>query len=403
MAIYHPPPSPKHRHTLNEFVDFLADTLVNFKGDLIIAGDFSIHVNEVVNEDAQQLFGAMEALAFDQLVDFCTHKGGNILDLMFTCIGNKIECVNIKSDGFILDHCLIQSQLTLIQNSCSTIQKTSRNFKDLDFEKFWNDANLDELSKPLEDCENTNVEEFLITCNDSITHSLDKHALFRMFKRKIRPRRLWYIEELQTQRCTVRNRERLWRKYLQDHIWLAFKIERNRYNKMLKEAKEAYFSADIESHRNDIKYLYKVVTNLSGVRKENPMPPAESDQLLAEEFADFFIEKINKIQQNLDHYDLYEPMATEKIIVRGSFYHFPDWRKKKLVMEMKAETNELDLLPAKFLKENIEKFKGLLVNIVNISLESGMFAQEWKMALLHPLIKKAGLDVIKSNFFCTEV
>ena len=72
---------------------------------------------------------------------------------------------------------------------------------------------------------------------------------------------------------------------------------------MLKVAKEAFISADIVSHRNDIKYLYKVVTNLSGVRKENPMPPAESDQLLAEEFADFFIEKINKIQENLDHFD----------------------------------------------------------------------------------------------------
>ena len=67
-------------------------------------------------------------------------------------------------------------------------------------------------------------------------------------------------------------------------------------------------------------------------------------------------------------------------------------------MEMKAKMNELDLLPAKFLKENIEKFIGLLANIVNISLESGVFAKEWKMALLHPLIKKAGLDVIKSNF-----
>ena len=50
-----------------------------------------------------------ETLGFDQLVDFCTHKSGNILDLIFTCIGNKIKCVNIKSDGFISDHCLIQS------------------------------------------------------------------------------------------------------------------------------------------------------------------------------------------------------------------------------------------------------------------------------------------------------
>ena len=46
------------------------------------------------------------------------------------------------------------------------------------------------------------------------------------------------------------------------------------------------------------------------------MPPAESDQLLAEEFADFFIEKINKIQENLHHFDLYELTAMEQITAR---------------------------------------------------------------------------------------
>ena len=49
------------------------------------------------------------------------------------------------------------------------------------------------------------------------------------------------------------------------------------------------------------------------------MPPAESDQLLAEEFADFFIDKINKIQEDLDHFDLYQPTTKEQIVTRQSF------------------------------------------------------------------------------------
>ena len=55
LAIYHPHPSLKHRHTVNEFVtefvNFLADILVNFTGDLIIAGDFNIHMNDEDNDD----------------------------------------------------------------------------------------------------------------------------------------------------------------------------------------------------------------------------------------------------------------------------------------------------------------------------------------------------------------
>ena len=133
LAVSHPPPSSNYWHTVNdfstEFVNFLADKLVNFMGDLIIAGDFNIHVNDVNSSDARQFIDAMEALGFDQLVDFCTHKSGNILDLMFTCIGNKIKCGNIKSDGFISDHCLIQSQLNLAQNSHSLVHNASRNLE----------------------------------------------------------------------------------------------------------------------------------------------------------------------------------------------------------------------------------------------------------------------------------
>ena len=114
LALYHPPPSPKLQNMISEFVtefvDFLADKLNNHTGDLIIASDFNIHVNDLLADDAQQLLSEMEALGCDRLVDFCTHKSGNILDLLFTCIGNQIKCINIKSDGFISDHCFIQAQ-----------------------------------------------------------------------------------------------------------------------------------------------------------------------------------------------------------------------------------------------------------------------------------------------------
>ena len=65
---------------VTEFVDFLADKLNKYTGDLITAGDFNIHVNDLFKDDAQQLLSVIEALGFDQLVDFCTHKSGNILD-----------------------------------------------------------------------------------------------------------------------------------------------------------------------------------------------------------------------------------------------------------------------------------------------------------------------------------
>ena len=152
------------------------------------------------------------------------------------------------------------------------------------------------------------------------------------------------------------------------------------------------------SHRHDIKFLYWVITDLSGARKENPMAPAESNQVLAEEFMNFFMDKIKKIQDNLNHNDLFELAANESITMRELFLPLSELEVHKLVMQMQTKLCELDIMPSKLLKEYIEKFIGLLTNIVNISLESGVFAEEWKTALLYPLIKKGRLDVMKSNF-----
>ena len=110
------------------------------------------------------------------------------------------------------------------------------------------------------------------------------------------------------------------------------------------------------------------------------------------------MDKIKKIQDNLNQYDLFKLAADESITTRELFLPVSESEVHKLVMKMQTKLCELDIIPTKLLKEYIEKFIGLLTNIGNISLESSVFAEEWKTALLHPLIKKGGLDVIKSNF-----
>ena len=40
----------------------------------------------------------------------------------------------------------------------------------------------------------------------------------------------------------------------------------------------------------------------------------------------------------------------------------------------------------------------VLTKIINSSLESGMFADDWKCALVNPLLKKPGLDLVPRNY-----
>ena len=48
------------------------------------------------------------------------------------------------------------------------------------------------------------------------------------------------------------------------------------------------------------KKLYKLVNNITGTNTANPMPPSKADEVLTEEFADYFLNKIKTIRDTLD-------------------------------------------------------------------------------------------------------
>ena len=75
--------------------------------------------------------------------------------------------------------------------------------------------------------------------------------------------------------------------------------ERKKYRKMLFDAKTACYSKKCKNCRGDVKGLYKMVNTIMGTSSDNPFPNHTSDKDLAEEFADFFMDKIQKIRDNL--------------------------------------------------------------------------------------------------------
>ena len=65
---------------------------------------------------------------------------------------------------------------------------------------------------------------------------------------------------------------------------------------------------------------------------------------------------------------------------------------------MPTKSCESDVIPTSLLKEILLALAPLLAKIFNISLEHGIFASYWKVAIIRPLLKKAGLDLISSNY-----
>ena len=57
-----------------------------------------------------------------------------------------------------------------------------------------------------------------------------------------------------------------------------------------------------------------------------------------------------------------------------------------------------DLIPTWMLKECLDIILPFLAHTVNLSLQTGHFADAWKEALLSPLLKNSTLDIVFPNF-----
>ena len=70
------------------------------------------------------------------------------------------------------------------------------------------------------------------------------------------------------------------------------------YNRLLNYKKRQLITKQVIDSKGDNKKLYKLMAHLTGARSDNPLPPHDSDESLANQFADYFITKIDRIRDN---------------------------------------------------------------------------------------------------------
>ena len=196
----------------------------------------------------------------------------------------------------------------------------------------------------------------------------------------------------------MRRREAIWRKYKRDDTWIAFKVARSKYRAELHRAKGKILSDKVFDCRNDTRKLYALVNALTGVSNNvNPLPECYSHEQLAEDFADYFMTKINNIRDSLDIFPKYYPPMrhTPKLT---QFNRLAVEEVQEMVNNIQAMACDGDPIPAKVFKEISPLIIEQIADIINISLTEGEFAASWKVATIKPLLKKPSLDPILKNY-----
>ena len=211
----------------------------------------------------------------------------------------------------------------------------------------------------------------------------------------------WFSTTINNLKRERRKAERAWRSDMLNPVSQSkFQAARNRYRYSLLAAKCSFFSDAIIEAEGDQKKLYSIIKSLTAVNSDMPLPHHTSIQQLAADFGQFFIKKIEDIRCELNIPDnTHSPVSAS-----CNGHYFTNFRQltqndvRKLIMSSKSTTCDLDPIPTSLLKEHISILLPTITQMANLSLQTGVFPNEWKLAFIKPLIKKPGLTTILKNY-----
>ena len=229
LGIYHPPPSDKICSNYTKFMEEFMTLIGNLRSDyknILIAGDFNIHINDGNDIEAGQFIDKLEALGLKQYVNFPTHKSGNTLDLIINDELSRMKPIYIRPGQFLSDHSTISVLFNIKKDALRIKNITYRKIKDADPEKLINDMNLEQIN-------GDTLDELLTSYHENVLTALNFNAQLKTAKITIKDVKPWYNSVLRDQLKMIRSRERCWRKYREDHQRKAYQHERLIYSKLL--------------------------------------------------------------------------------------------------------------------------------------------------------------------------
>ena len=165
---------------------------------------------------------------------------------------------------------------------------------------------------------------------------------------------------------------------------------------MIRYNKKQFYHYEIMKTEDNIKGLYHVLYRLTGENEDQQWPSEFTNEQLSEKFASYFLTKIENIHKQFSDIPMFEP-CEHSVPKFTKLAPLTEQETHKLIMTMKTKSCELDIIPTKILKEILPACLPSITKLVNFSLEQG-FASDWKLAIIRPLPKKIGLELIFKNY-----
>ena len=371
--------------------NILTENIVTNHARPILLGDFNIHIDKPDNPDTITFLDFLDSLNLVNKVNFPTHTSGHMLDLIIE--DRDLQLLSDVQWGFLLlDHHFILSKLLIAKLKPPTKEIATRQLKKIDNSKFQTDLKESLRTLSYDD----NLQNIVCQYNKKLKDILDHHAPITMKKVKPSRHQLWYSERICDEIKIRWYKERLFRHDPNEYSLQAYKNQCRWVSSLIKWAQKEHYCDLFQTYQHDFKKVYQLTNSMLFRKQELPLPTSNNNSALAEKFSIFFNDKIAKIMTQLEASSVADSMYIENDYITTARHNFflpvTEEDVRRMIMKSPAKACELDPIPMKLLKDNLDILLPTLTSIVCKSLSTGEFSDNLKEALLWPLLKAIQLD-----------
>jgi len=378
---------------ISEFNEVWSETLATHNNQkLLLLGDFNIHADNPLNSDTKSFMEMLSNYDCHQHVNCQTHESGHTIDLCITPCSTRLKLSTPAAGYFLSDHAFIDFFLSIPKPPLVKATVQSRPIASIDSEVFKND-----LSNIIDEIISSESDDIASQYDTKLSMLLDKHAPLVSKSVTIKPKVAWFDKTAKDLKRNLRKLHSKWKLSREEDDFDVYKVARNHYRQHLDASKRSHFSDAISAAHGNPRKLFSITMGLMGKKADNPLPSSDSSSQLANDFANYFIDKISNIRSSLEQYPRYQPTGSCSAVL-PAFQICTEQSVSKIITKAKSATCQLDPIPTSLVKANEQLLTPLITKIVNKSLESGVFFDDWKTAIVQPLLKKSGLEPIYSNY-----
>jgi hypothetical protein len=394
LTILYRPPSSSLSIFLNEFSNHLAE--VNQYGNVIIAGDFNINVNQ--RTTSQELLELISTFGMKQHVYGPTHQSGSTIDLIITHDKDESYIQKLDICAGVSDHQAVTFSTSLLNDNVkrppsSKYTVATRSFKNVDHDRLALDFDYyvnDPIQWMMEINPSISVNDISGFFNFSVKKVIDQHAPIKVVRVKNVPP--WLKNDILQSRKGLRKLERMYQMSGSHEVRELFKRRRAEHARLIKSRKREFSAEEIRRNIDNSKGLWKHLNTISGRKQPSILPSNQSQGSLATLFSNFFQTKIERLNEQFDQDPIAMPLITRiSPETLSSFAGTTAEQIKRTIFKMSNTTSELDPMPTWLLRKHLNTLMFSINIIVKKSLCEGM-PQMFKTSVIKPLYKKGSSD-----------